>query len=175
MLALKSWCEHLKSTICFFSCFVSSLASFPLLLPFLSCFVASLTLFPVLLLLRRPGAVQEGSWGRLGASWGLPGGVWEAPGGVLGPPGEGPGGVWGPSWKDLGSHLAARRVLERFWLDFGAVLGAKREPKSTQNDPRTRQNRRRISGAENTLSKIVLGASRADFGSFRGASWNRKS
>ena len=67
------------------------------------------------------GGVLGGSWGVLGGSGGVRGASWEA---------------LGQSWSGLGGHLAARRFLIDFWIDFGDVLGvqkgAKMEPKRDQ-------------------------------------------
>ena len=68
------------------------------------------------------GGVLGGSWGVLRGSGGVRGVSWEA---------------LGRSWSGLGGHLAARRFLIDFWIDFRVVLdaqkGAKREPKRYQN------------------------------------------
>ena len=62
-------------------------------------------------------SILGGSWEVLGESGGVRGASWEA---------------LGRSWSGLGGHLAARRFLIDFWIDFRVVLGAQKGAKSPQ-------------------------------------------
>ena len=85
--------------------------------------------FEVFYFLDGPRRAREALGGVLGRSWG----VLRGSGGVRGASWE----ALGRSWSGLGGHLAARRFLIDFWIDFRVVLGtqkgAKREPKRYQN------------------------------------------
>ena len=74
------------------------------------------------------GGVLGGSWGVLRGSGGVRGASWEA---------------LGRSWSGLGGHLAARRFLIVFWIDFRVVLGAQ---KGAKREPKRYQNRTKIEG-----------------------------
>ena len=81
------------------------------------------------------GGVLGGSWGLLRGSGGVRGASWEA---------------LGRSWSGLGGHLAARRFLIDFWIDFGDVWGAQ---KGAKMEPKRDQKRIKNEG-QNDVEKL---------------------